>query len=47
MEVLTVSLIAGAPPRLSKIEYAICLSGAFLLVSGTDGMVLALPLSFS
>lgn len=34
------------PPRLSKIEYTICLSGAFPLVSGTDGMVLALLLSF-
>lgn len=34
------------PPRLSKIEYTICLSGASPLVSGTDGTVLAVPLSF-
>lgn len=36
----------SGPPRLSEIEYTICSSGAFLLVSGTDAVVLALPLYF-
>lgn len=46
MEVLIVSVTAGLPLRLSKIEYAICLSGAFPLVSGTDGTVWAIPVFF-